>query len=123
MQPETWKLKLGILSMIKSKIKIHDKFSIVIDITYDKIFKRKKSKYTTITYLFFPNSLNVNHKTYPSTKFYNDVRLFIKYDTPNYNLNDINNELKQIEQRIREKNSNFMKYQRCTETKRNLLLR
>ncbi len=62
----------------------------VIDITYDKIFKRKKSKYTTITYVFFPNSLNINNKTYPSTKFYNDVRLFIKYDTPNYTLNAIN---------------------------------
>ncbi|MEN8187182.1 MAG: hypothetical protein ABFR05_08650 [Bacteroidota bacterium] len=76
--------------MIKSKIKIHDKFSVVIDVTYDKIFKRKKSKYTTITYLFFPDSLNINSKTYPSTKFYNDVRLFLKYDIPNYSLNDIN---------------------------------
>ncbi len=76
--------------MIKSKIAIHDKFSVVINITYDKLFKRKKSKYTTITYLFFSNSLNINDKTYPATKFYNDVRLFLKYDTPNYNLSDIN---------------------------------
>ncbi|MEN8115452.1 MAG: hypothetical protein ABFS16_00615 [Bacteroidota bacterium] len=75
--------------MIKSKIKIHDKFSIVIDVTFDKIFKRKKSKYTTITYLFIPDSLNINNKTYPPTKFYNDSRLFLKYDTPNYNLDDI----------------------------------
>ncbi len=76
--------------MIKSKIAIHDKFSVVINITYDKLFKRKKSKYTTITYLFFSDSLNINDKTYPATKFYNDVRLFLKYDTPNYNLSDIN---------------------------------
>ncbi|MEP5340769.1 MAG: hypothetical protein ABJQ50_13730 [Algibacter sp.] len=76
--------------MIKSKIEIHDKFSIVIDVTYDTIFKRKKSKYTTITYLFIPDSLNINSKIYPPTKFYNDVRLFLKYDTPNYTLNDIN---------------------------------
>lgn len=75
--------------MIKSKIKIHDKFSVVIDVTYDKVFKRKKSKYTTLTYLFFPDTLNINSKTYPSTKFYNDVRLFLKYDTPNYTINDI----------------------------------
>jgi len=75
--------------MIKSRIKIHDKFSVVIDVTYDKIFKRKKSKYTTLTYLFFPETLNINSKTYPSTKFYNDVRLFLKYDTPNYTLYDI----------------------------------
>lgn len=75
--------------MIKNSIKIHDKFSVVIDVTYDKLFKKKKSKYTTLTYLFFPNSLNINSKTYPSTKFYNDVRFFLKYDTPNYTLYDI----------------------------------
>ncbi len=75
--------------MIKSEIKIHDKFSVVIDVTYDKVFKRKKSKYTTLTYLFFPDTLNINSKTYPATKFYNDVRLFLKYDTPNYTLHDI----------------------------------
>ncbi|RLD26007.1 MAG: hypothetical protein DRI54_03725 [Bacteroidetes bacterium] len=95
--------------MIKSKIKIHDKFSIVIDITYDKIFKRKKSKYTTITYLFFPNSLNVNHKTYPSTKFYNDVRLFIKYDTPNYNLSDINIGERSLLQNLTKNTRKFIK--------------
>lgn len=76
--------------MIRSKIKIHDKFSVVIDVTYDKIFKKKKSKYTTITYLFIPDSLNINTKTYPATKFYNDVRLFLEYDSPNYTLDDIN---------------------------------
>ena len=76
--------------MIKSKIEIHDKFSVVIDITYDKLFKKKVSEYTTITYLFISDSLNINDKTYPATKFYNDVRLFLKYDTPNYTLDDIN---------------------------------
>jgi hypothetical protein len=75
--------------LIKSKIEIHDKFSVIIDVTYDRISKRKKSKYTTLTYLFLPDSLNVNGKTYPATKFYNDVRLFLKYDTPNYTLSEI----------------------------------
>ncbi len=77
--------------MIKSKIEIHDKFSVIIDVTYDRISKKKKSRYTTLTYLFLPDSLNVNGKTYPATKFYNDVRLFLKYDTPNYTLGDLSN--------------------------------
>jgi len=77
--------------MIKSRIKIHDKFSVVIDVTFDKLFNRKKSKYTTLTYLFVPNSLNINNKTYPATKFYNDIRLFLQYKAPNYSLNDIIN--------------------------------
>ena len=81
----------------------------VIDITYDKIFKRKRSKYTTITYLFFPNSLNINNKTYPSTKFYNDVRLFIKYDTPNYTLNDINTGQKSLLQNLTKNTKKFIK--------------
>ncbi len=75
--------------MIKSKIEIHDKFSVIIDVTYDRISKKKKSRYTTLTYLFLPDSLNINDKTYPATKFYNDLRLFLKYDTPNYTLSDI----------------------------------
>jgi hypothetical protein len=75
--------------MIKSRIKIHDKFSVVIDVTFDKLFNRKKSKYTTLTYLFIPDSLNINNKTYPATKFYNDVRLFLQYKAPQYTLNDI----------------------------------
>lgn len=77
--------------MLKSKIKIHDKFSVIIDVTYDRIFKRKRSKYTTTTYLFISNSLNINSRTYPATKFYNDVKLFLKYDPPNYTLKNINN--------------------------------
>lgn len=74
--------------MIKSKVRIHDNFSAIIDVTYNNIFK--KSKYTTITYLFIPDSLNINSKTYPSTKFYNDTRLLLEYDKPNYTLNNIN---------------------------------
>lgn len=76
--------------MIKSKVEIHDKFSVVINVTYNKIFKKKKSKYNTVTYLFFADSLNINNRTYPSTKFYNDVKVFLKYDVPKYTLSNIN---------------------------------
>ena len=74
---------------IKSRIRIHDRFSVVIDVTYDKLFDRKKPKYTTVTYIFVPDALNINKRTYADSKFYNDVRLFLKYDTPKYDLNDI----------------------------------
>ena len=75
--------------MLKSSIKIHDKYSVVIDTTYDKVLKRKKSKYTCITYLFLPNSLNINKETYPDTKFYNDIRLLLKYNRPDHKLSEI----------------------------------
>jgi hypothetical protein len=72
--------------MIKSSIKIHDNYSAVIETSYDKALKRKKTEYTCITYLFFPNSLNINKGTYPNSKFYNDIRLFIKYNRPDHQL-------------------------------------
>ncbi len=95
--------------MIRSRIKIHDKFSVVIDVTYDKLFDRKKSKYTTITYLFISDSLNINKETYPDTKFYNDVRLFVKYDTPNYSLDDINKGHKSLMKNLTDNTDNFIK--------------
>ena len=97
--------------MIKSRIKIHDKFSVVIDVTYDKLFDKKKSKYTTLTYLFFPDSLNINHKTYPPTKFYNDVRLFIKYEIPKYTLDDINSGDDSLFQNLIKNTQKFIKNQ------------
>ena len=95
--------------MIKGKIEIHDKFSIIIDVTYDRISKRKKSRYTTLTYLFLPDSLNINGKTYPATKFYNDVRLFLKYDTPNYTLGDILNGERFLLQKLAKNTKKFIK--------------
>ncbi len=94
--------------MIRSGIKIHDKFSVVIDVTYDKLFNRKKSKYTTITYLFLSDSLNINKETYPETKFYNDVRLFVKYDIPNYSLDDINKGDHSLLKNLVENTENFI---------------
>ena len=75
--------------MLKNSIKIHDNYSVVVDATYDKAFIRKKSEYTCVTYLFFPNSLNINKETYSHTKFYNDIRLFIKYNRPSHKLSKI----------------------------------
>ena len=75
--------------MIKSSVKIHDKFSVVIEVAYDIVFKKKKSAYSTITFLFFPDTLNINERKYPKTKFYNDVRLFLKYDISYKNLDEL----------------------------------
>ena len=75
--------------MVKSSIKIHDKFSVVIEVAYDVVFKKKKSSYSTVTFLFFPDTLNINERKYPKSKFYNDVRLFLKYDINYKSLQDL----------------------------------
>lgn len=96
--------------MIRSRIRIHDKFSVVIDVTYDKLFNTKKSKYTTLTYLFIPDSLNINKKTYPATKFYNDVRVFVKYDIPAYTIDDIDKGEDSLLKNLISNTRKFIKY-------------
>lgn len=75
--------------MIQDTINIHDDFSVEVKLIYENIFKRKKTKYDTITYLFIPNGLNINSQTYTKAKFYNDVKVYIRYNAPRYKLNEI----------------------------------
>jgi hypothetical protein len=75
--------------MIKDNIKVHDNFSIEIKLIYENIFKKKKTRYDTITYLFVPNGLNINSQTYTQAKFYNDVKVYIRYEAPYYELNEL----------------------------------
>jgi len=70
--------------MIEDSVKIHDNFSLEIKSIYENISKRKKTKYDTITYLFIPNGLNINNQTYSNSKFYNDVKVYIRYNASEY---------------------------------------
>ena len=77
--------------MIEDSVKIHDNFSLEIKSIYENISKKKKTKYNTITYLFIPNGLNINNETYAKSKFYNDVKVYIRYNASEYTLDDILN--------------------------------
>lgn len=77
--------------MIQNSVKIHDNFSLEIKSIYENTSKRKKTKYDTITYLFIPNGLHINNQTYPKTKFYNDVKVYIRYNASEYTLEEIIN--------------------------------
>ena len=77
--------------MIEDTVKIHDNFSLEIKSIYENISKRKKTKYDTITYLFIPNGLNINNQTYTNSKFYNDVKVYIRYNASEYELDEIIN--------------------------------
>ncbi|WP_299528910.1 hypothetical protein [uncultured Lutibacter sp.] len=77
--------------MIEDSVKIHDNFSLEIKSIYENISKKKKTKYDTITYLFIPNGLNINNQTYSSSKFYNDVKVYIRYNASEYLLEEIIN--------------------------------
>ena len=77
--------------MIKDSVKIHDNFSLEVKSIYENTSKKRKTNYDTITYLFIPNGLNINNQTYPKSKFYNDVKVYIRYDASEYTLDDIIN--------------------------------
>ncbi len=65
--------------MIEDSVKIHDNFSIEIKSIYENIFKKKKTKYDTITYLFIPKGLNINEQTYTQAKFYNELHVSLQF--------------------------------------------
>jgi hypothetical protein len=95
--------------MLKSSVKIHDKFSVVVEVSYEVIFKKKKSTYATVTFLFFPDALNINERKYPKTKFYNDVRLFLKYDIAYSALTDLNTGKKSLLKKVERSTDAYLK--------------
>jgi hypothetical protein len=77
--------------MVADRISIHDQFTVEFQLTYENIFKDKRTPYDTITYLFVPSGLNINPQTYTLSKFYNDVKVYIRYHASIYDLNDLLN--------------------------------
>ena len=77
--------------MIKDNIKIHDKFSLEVKSIYENISNSNKTIYDTITYFFIPSGLNINSQTYTTSKFYDDVKVYIRYNASDYTLDDIIN--------------------------------
>ena len=75
--------------MIQDNVKIHDNFSLEIKSIYENVSEKKKTTYNTLTYLFTPNGLNINNQTYPKSKFYNDVKVYIRYNASEYTLDEI----------------------------------
>ena len=75
--------------MIKDILKIHDKFSVEIKQSFYSQFEKKKSDYRVLTYLFIPNALNINEQTYTRDQFYKDIRVNIRYNTPEYTFSEL----------------------------------
>lgn len=92
--------------MVADRISIHDQFTVEFQLTYENIFNDKRSQYDTITYLFVPSGLNINPQTYTLAKFYNDVKVYIRYHASIYTLDDILNlksgPLKQLKKSVQE---------------------
>ncbi len=78
--------------MIDVKVKIHDKFSFEFKISF--IATRKSAEndineFRINTWMFVPNSLDINRSTYSKEQFYKDTQSNVRLITPIYRLKDI----------------------------------
>jgi len=75
--------------MIDITAKIHDKFSIEFKVGFLTRRKLKKNSFSVNTWLFAPNSLDINPLTYTKNLFYRDVKSYIRLITPVFLLREI----------------------------------
>ena len=76
--------------MIDTEVKIHDNFSLEFKIGFITNKNEKdQNEFKINTWLFIPNSLDINHSTYKKSDFYKDVKNNIRLITPVYSLQEI----------------------------------
>lgn len=77
--------------MIKVEVRQHDKFSIEFKsgVSITKESPEHVSQFKINTWIFVPNSLDINRSTYTKDQFYKDVKTNIRLITPIYSLDDI----------------------------------
>jgi len=111
--------------MINIKVKIHDKFSFEFKTSFIATRKTKNddtNEFSINTWIFVPNTLDINRATYSKEQFYRDTKSNIRLITPVYSLKEIYSEndnspinrLKKALRELTENPSNEDKYQDYT---------
>lgn len=75
--------------MIEITAKVHDKFSIEFKVGFIVRRKLKVNHFAINTWIFVPNSLDINPLTYSKNQFYRDVKSNIRLITPIFLLREI----------------------------------
>lgn len=75
--------------MIDIAAKVHDKFSIEFKVGFLVHRKGEQSNFAINTWMFIPNSLDINSLTYDKNHFYRDVKSYIRLITPVFLLREI----------------------------------
>ncbi len=75
--------------MIEEVVKIHDKFSIEIKLGFIARKKKEISDFACNTWMFLPNSLDINQTTFSKSDFYRMIKSNIRLITPVFLLRDI----------------------------------
>ena len=74
--------------MIDIKAKIHDKFSVEFKVGFVADGERGND-FAINTWIFLPNSLDINPATYGKEDFYRDVKSNVRFITPIFPLGEI----------------------------------
>ncbi len=93
----------GGLDLIDEIVKIHDSYQFEIKFTYQPEEKAKRTRYAVETYVFLPKSLGIDPASYPRTKFYEDVKSYVRLKTPTVllkNLSGKNSPLDSLEKSV-----------------------
>ena len=72
--------------MIQVNAKVHDKFSVEFKIGFRGTQDAATNDFAVNTWIFIPNSLNINNATYSKELFYRDVKSNIRLITPVFTL-------------------------------------
>lgn len=75
--------------MIQVNAKVHDKFSVEFKIGFRGTEDAAANDFAVNTWIFIPNSLNVNASTYGKEQFYRDVKSNIRLITPVFTLAEL----------------------------------
>ena len=80
--------------MINLTTKIHDKFTLEFKVGFNTEKAIKSTKYSDFvmnTWIFVPNSLDINATKYSKDHFYRDLKSDVRLITPDYDLHDLAN--------------------------------
>ena len=72
--------------MIEIQTKIHDQFSIEFKVGFSGNDNVKVDHFDVNSWIFIPNSLYINEKTYSKDRFYTDMKSNIRLLTPSFSL-------------------------------------
>ena len=81
--------------MIDLSTKIHDKFTLEFKVGFNTQQAAKPMKYSDYvmnTWIFVPNSLDINAAKYSKDDFYRDLKSGVRLITPSYGLNELAND-------------------------------
>lgn len=75
--------------MINVQTKIHDKFSVEFKMSFEGSSAPQRANFDVNTWIFIPNSLDINRATYDKTQFYRDMKSNVRLITPDFTLDQI----------------------------------